>query len=222
MRFFPLLLLCAATMPGAVPVNGESLQYTINWPSGLSLGEGKITANQGGEGLWNFTLQFEAALPGFAIADQFRSTSNEDQCSLRFEKELIHGRRKSSERVTFESGRARRETVGGGKSEFNVPACARDALSFIFHLRKELSQGRVPSAQDVIYGSPYRVRLQFGGTQRVKVGEAMEQADRILASVKGPSSEFDVEIFFSKDDARTPLLVKLPLSMGSFSMELVR
>jgi hypothetical protein len=40
--------------------------------------------------------------------------------------------------------------------------------------------------------------------------------------VKGPKSSFAFEMFFARDAARTPLLVRVPLSAGSFSMELVR
>ena len=42
------------------------------------------------------------------------------------------------------------------------------------------------------------------------------------ASVKGPASEITFEVFFLKDRARTPALVRVPLALGTFSMELVR
>jgi hypothetical protein len=31
-----------------------------------------------------------------------------------------------------------------------------------------------------------------------------------------------VEIFFAKDAARTPLLARIPLALGSFTVELIR
>lgn len=218
-----LLSLCLLRVSHADLVNGEVLNYTINWPSGLSLGEAKLKASREGSA-WNFELQFEAAVPGFAVADRFTSLSNEDQCSASFDKEIQHGKRKSRETITFDgqAGTATRQTVGGGKSALQIPPCARDALAFIFHLRRQLAQGRIPAAQDVFYGAPYRVKLDFAGTQRVRVGEAMEDADRIRASVKGPASEFNIELFFARDAARTPLMVKLPLSLGMFAMEIVR
>ena len=48
------------------------------------------------------------------------------------------------------------------------------------------------------------------------------EADRLTASLKGPSSDINFEVFFLKDAARTPALVRVPLAMGTFSMELVR
>jgi hypothetical protein len=205
-------------------VNGEVLSYHINWPSGLSLGEAKLKASREGSEQWIFELQFEAAVPGFAVADKFVSLANANQCSAIFDKDLQHGKRKTREKITFDAaaGMATRQTIGGGKSTLPVPACARDALAFVFHLRRELAQGRIPAAQNVFYGAPYQVKLDFAGTQRVRVGESMEEADRFRASIKGPASDFSVDLFFAKDAARTPLLVKMPLSLGLFTLEIVR
>lgn len=205
-------------------VDGETLQYSINWPSGLSLGEGRIKAARAENQNWTFELQFDASVPGFAVSDRFTSLTTAATCSLRFEKELAHGKRKSQEQIAFDSpsGTATRQTTGGGKSTLAVPACAHDALAFIFHLRNELAAGRIPKTQDVFYGAPYKVLLEYGGAQRVKVNEALEDADRVVANIQGPASKLRVELFFSRDKARTPLRVNLPLTLGTFSMELVR
>ena len=66
------------------------------------------------------------------------------------------------------------------------------------------------------------MRVEFAGTQTIKLGDTPVEADRIKASVKGASTNIDFEIFFLKDAARTLALVRLPLSLGLFSMELVR
>lgn len=202
----------------------ENLQYTINWPSGLSLGEGRLKARKSATANWNFEFQFEAAVPGFSVSDRFASLTTGAECSVNFDKEIQHGKRKSQEKIEFDvqSGKATRQTIGGGKSEIPFSGCARDALAFIFHLRRELAQGRIPAAQNVIYGHPYRVRLEYKGSQKIKLGDSMEDSDRVLAYIKGPASDFTIEFFLGKDNARTPLIVKLPLSLGTFSMELVR
>ncbi len=41
-------------------------------------------------------------------------------------------------------------------------------------------------------------------------------------TVKGPATDITFDVFFAKDAARTPALVKVPLELGTFSMELVR
>lgn len=103
-----------------------------------------------------------------------------------------------------------------------VSNCARDALTFLFYLRRELADGRLPGPQTVYFGAPYQVRLAFGGQQTVQVNDQPAEAERVTAAVKGPSSEATIEMFFSHDAARTPVLVRVPLAAGSFSLELER
>jgi hypothetical protein len=40
--------------------------------------------------------------------------------------------------------------------------------------------------------------------------------------VKGPASDYELEMYFERDAARTPLVIKAPLPVGNLSMELVR
>jgi hypothetical protein len=74
----------------------------------------------------------------------------------------------------------------------------------------------------VFFGAPYEIRVEFMGTQKIPLGESQVEADRVTAAVKGPSSEISFEVFFLKDRTRTPVLVRVPLALGTFSMELVR
>ena len=117
---------------------------------------------------------------------------------------------------------AERSTDGGGKSEIQINNCAHDALTFLFLTRRELSQGRVPPAEAVVFGATYQVRLEYTGPQSVTVGGKPAEADRVVAHLKGPSSDVTVELFFARDPARTPLLIRTPFSMGTFALELVR
>jgi hypothetical protein len=223
MKLLPLVLFCLPLWCG-VPSDGESLQYNINWPSGLSLGEGRIKATRSGEN-WSFELQFDAAIPGFNVVDSFISLADPAQCSLVFDRDLQHGKRKSKEKITFDqaAGTAERETQGGGgKTKLTTGACAKDALAFLFHLRAELAKGRIPQQQNVYYGAPYNVRVQHKGSERIRLGDTMEDSDKIAVSIKGPVSTLDIELFIAKDANRTPLLVRIPLAMGQFSLELVR
>jgi hypothetical protein len=44
----------------------------------------------------------------------------------------------------------------------------------------------------------------------------------VNAFIKGPKTGITVEIFFDRDPARTPLLIRIPLPISSLSVELVR
>jgi Protein of unknown function (DUF3108) len=207
-----------------IPLSAESLRYSINWASGLSLGEATLRADKGKE-RWDFEVTLDASIPGFALRDDYRSSATTDLCSLELDKTFAHGPRKGDETVTFDQQNhtATRETMnGGGKTDLSISACTKDALTFMQFARNELAQGRLAPQQPVDFGALYNVRIVFTGAQKIKLGDQPVDADRILATVKGPTTELTVEIFFARDAVRTPLLARIPLSLGSFTVELIR
>jgi len=215
-----------ATAPG---LHNEQLSYSINWPSGLSLGESHLNAASGKASedaptRLHFEFGVDAAVPGFQVLDRYQASATPDFCSVDIEKKTQHGKKKGDEKTTFDqqAGTASRETEGGGKTELQISSCAKDALTYLYYVRHELAQGRLPAPQTVYFGAPYQVRLEFAGTQSIRIGDSRVDADRLTGSAKGPSSEVSFEVFFLKDASRTPALVRVPLSLGVFSMELVK
>jgi Protein of unknown function (DUF3108) len=207
-----------------LPVSAESLRYSINWASGLSLGEASLRVDKGKE-RWDFEATMDASIPGFALRDDYRSSATPDLCSLELDKTFAHGQRKGDETVTFDQPNhtATRQTQnGGGKTDVPVSACAKDALTFMQFARSELAQGRLAPQQAVVFGALYNVRIVYTGAQKIKVGDQTADADRIVATIKGPTTDLTVELFFARDAARTPLLARIPLALGSFTVELVR
>ncbi len=141
----------------------------------------------------------DASIPGFALRDDYRSSATPDLCSLELDKTFTHGTRKSDEKVTFDQQNhtATRETLnGGGKADLSISACAKDALTFMQFARNELAQGRLAPQQPVDFGALYNVRIEFTGAQKIKVGDQTVDADRILATIKGPTTESDSRDIF--------------------------
>ncbi|MGE5569450.1 MAG: DUF3108 domain-containing protein [Rhodospirillales bacterium] len=217
------LLSGQSSTPPETPFGDESLAYTVNWPSGLSLGQAQLISKHSGD-KWHFALSLDAAIPGFVVSDSYQSTAAKDFCSVEFVKTFTHGPRKAGEKETFDSekGTATRQTLGGGKSEISTPRCARDALAFLFFLRRELAQGRLPGSQTVYFGAPYQLKLEYGGVQQIRINDKPAEAEQLRASLKGPASENSFELFFARDAARTPLMIRVPFKVGTFSLELVR
>jgi hypothetical protein len=218
----------------AIGAPAQTLHYVINWPSGLSLGEGSISSTTLAEihGVappsvaWTFDLDLDAGVPGFTLRDHYHSTARDAEiCSVELTKKTQHGARKSDETVTFDQTKhtvTREWRPAGGKGDYSVPACARDALAFLQFARKELAQGRLVPQQQVVLGAAYNIRLEVLGTATVKMLGKPVQADRIRANIKGPASNLAIEIFFAKDEVRTPVLAKIPLPLGTFTVELTR
>jgi len=128
---FPLL--AASAQPG-FPFTDESLRYNLNWQSGSSLGEATLTAHRSAVG-WNLDVTLNAGVPGFSLVDQLRSAVDPGLCSQEFERDLTHGGKRTDEKTNFDqkAGSATRTTLfpaGGGKTDFSIATCARDAVAF--------------------------------------------------------------------------------------------
>lgn len=204
----------------------EVLRYSLAWPSGLSLGEVTWSTARPGDAKgsgWSSEFVLEAAVPAFPIRDVFRSAADRDLCSVSADKEVRHGQKRTEETTSFDRAKrtAVRQTKGGGKTELRTSGCPRDALTFLNLIRTELAQGRVPPPQTVYFGAPYELALQYGGAATVSVAGRSVPADRLLGSIKGPASQTRFELFFSRDAARTPLSARVPLPIGTLTLEMV-
>ncbi len=146
-------------------------------------------------------------------------------CSVKLDKTVRRGSRKSEETDTFhqDTHSVTREThvEGGGKSDVDVSDCARDALTFLEFVRNELAQGRLAPQQSVVLGGVYDVRVDAMGVQTLTLGGKQVEVDRVQATIKGPADSFTVEIFFTRDPARTPVRISIPLALGKFTAELI-
>lgn len=215
----------------ALPVNAETLHYTINWQSGLSLGEASLENSTSSEasgaasdGGWRFQLTLDAAIPGQTIRDEYKSKADAKFCSEELERTLEHGSSKSVEKSTFDQQQKKvtRETEGdGGKSEIETGECPHDALAFLQFVRQELAQGRLVQHQSVFFGSKYDLQVTYVGRENIRLSDKRVEADQVHVSTHGPEADLTFEVFFAKDDAHTPLMARLPLSMGTLTVELL-
>jgi hypothetical protein len=235
LRYFLSITVCSLAASGAAvaqsgfPWQDEALRYSMNWQSGLSVGDGTLSAHKGDDG-WDFEATVNAGVPGFAVNDKIHSSSSQSLCSTVLERDFSHGGKKTREKTSFDqkAGSADRVTLfpdGGdkpGKSTFDIPSCARDALTFLYYARLELGQGRMVPAQKVFFGSAYDVKMEYTGAQDLPVNKKPTVTDHLVITVKGPKSDFHFEVFYARDAARTPLQIKVPLSMGTFTLDLVR
>jgi Protein of unknown function (DUF3108) len=218
----PFLLLVFSAVAAESTLPNENLRYSVNWPTGVSLGEAQLSASSSPEHM-HFQFNLDAGAPAFTVSDRINSDASGSFCSANFEKSTSHGSKKTDDKETFDakSGAVTRGS-GFGQMEMDGPPCAKDALTFLYFVRQELSQGRMPQQETVYFGAPYQVRLSSAGTESIKVGGSAVPADRITAVINGPSSNVSVELLFLKDRGRTLAVVRVPLALGTFSMELVK
>lgn len=221
------LLVFLLTLYSPLMAATETLRYTVNWASGLSLGEASLSSDNAGTGSAanrKHEFRIEASVPGFAVLDEVKALSKPDFCLIRLDKKLKHGSRTSEESLEAlpAEGAVERKTAKGGSTKIPVDGCVRDALSFIYFLRQEVKQGRVPVGQRVFFGSAYQLEVKYLGAQNISAAGTSEAADKFQVLIQGPQAKHNLEIFLGRDTERTPLLFRLPLILGTFSMELLR
>lgn len=213
-------------LAGMAAAATETLQYTVNWPTGLSLGEAKMSSDNvgGASGARKLEFVLEASIPGFAVRDEVRSLVGADYCATELNLKLKHGAKVREEQMVFRpaEGTVERKTARGGTSKLPLQGCGRDALGMIYHLRSELQQGRIPAAQTVYFGAGYQVSFKYAGTMSIAVGGAKEPADKLEVTIQGPAARHLIEVYYGRDAARTPVLFRVPLVLGAFTMELQR
>ncbi len=205
------------------PFTNESLTYTVNWPSGLNLGEGHLSATSDSSG-WRFEFALDAGIPGYAVRDTYRGTADTNLCGGSFSKDTSHGTRKHTETTVIDqsAGTATRHSNTVDSHTSAMPLCVRDALTYLFYVRRELGQGRVAPAQEILFGATYNASVVYTGAETITVNDKKILADRLVCHIKGLASDIQFDAYFDRDPARTPVAIRVPLPVGKFSLELVR
>lgn len=224
------LALFAALIACAAPAGAELLQYRLKWPSGVSLGTAHIeSVGQPSDQpaalsvpAITASMILDASFPGVPVLGEFLSEMDANGCTLEFEKKLTLALRKSHEKTTVSGGKATRKTAeGGGESVLTVGPCPLDALAYLQMFRRELKAGRAVKEQNMLFGAQYAVKAVASGAEELTVGGKPQKADRYTFHIKGPASNSQFEILFARDDARTPLEVRVTMLLGKFRLELV-
>ena len=229
LRLFLVTLAGVATGRAAsapAPIADETLDYSVNWPSGLSLGEAHWKAHNAGTAQapsWEFSLDVDAHVPAFGLSDSYHSQASAAYCVAKLSRDQQHGSRKTSETETVDPKTltaTRTPSSGDGVSTLTVPDCVHDALSFLFFTRRELLSGRIPAPQTILFGGRYEVKLTPLGQEKVRSGGRSFDSDKYGCHIQGPTSSVDLDIYFARDSVRTPVLARIPLALGAFSVEL--
>jgi len=171
----------------------------------------------------HFQFDLDAGIPGFAVSDRFRSVASGSFCSEEFQKTTSQGSKHVDDKERFDpsTGTVTRGS-GSGQSSIDANPCGKDALDFLYFFRQELSQGRIPPRQTIFFGAAYEIKLDSAGTETLKIGNSQVETDHVKASVSGPSASISFDLFFLQDKARTLAVVRVPLALGTFSMELAK
>lgn len=200
---------------------GETLVYRLLWPSGFPLGEVVTEVSRDGEEL-RFAVTLDARLPQYRVHYSFSSVATkEGLCSLRYRQTLEEGNRRSEETIEFDQAAHQARRTGGRQpATTEIPACARDPLTFLYYVRSRLAEGEAAASGPVHLGRNLTVRLVPAGPETVNVLGTPRAAEKLQVTFPAGNSERSVEIWFASDAPRTPLRVTVATSLAEFRAEL--
>lgn len=212
----------AQPAPATFP-NGEYLQYSLDWPSGLSAGTAEFEARFTDPG-WRFEATVVASHPKLQIDNRFISRTDGGLCSIEFEKHIRHGTKRANELLRFRDGQLERTNLERAGEEppgvSTVARCARDALSFFYFVRRELASGRIPPSATVHFGAGYSLRMDHASERRLIWEGQRRLVDEIRVSVRGDQAEHSFFGYFDREAGRLPLLFAVTLDGTTFTMRL--
>jgi hypothetical protein len=163
-----------------------------------------------------------AGLPQHRVSYTFTSLTDPEFCSVQFKQVLREGARTRETTFDFDQEiHIVRRTRDGTTSENLIPPCARDPLALLYYFRQQLASGQVAVggsgiAGEFHLGSDYSVRYNPIAAETEMPGSKRGTENGFHFTVRG-SEEHSFEVWLRLDDARTPVAIRVPFSLATFS-----
>jgi len=201
--------------------SGERLVYRLLWPSGIPLGEAVFEVSRQDKEL-HFDLTLDARLPQYSVRYHFSSVATQEGlCSLRYQQTMKDGPRTAEETIEFDQAAHQAKRTGGRQpGSVEIPACARDPLTFIYYTRSRLAAGQPAESGSVHLGRNVTVQLAVSGAETVSVIGTPRATEKLQVSIPRGNSQRTLEVWFAPDAMRTPLRIAVPTTLAEFRAEL--
>ena len=203
------------------PFEGERLVYRLLWPSGIPLGEAVFEVSSDGDEV-HFQVSLEARLPQYRFNSTFSAVAaREGLCSLQFHQKIEEGKQTSEESMEFDQKTHRvRRIRGRNTTTETIPECARDPLTFLYYVRSRTAAGEPVESSRIHYGKDIALKLGRREAGTVVAGGSQKQGEKLEVGFPVRDGERTVEVWFSSDSARTPILFTVPTTLADFKAEL--
>jgi hypothetical protein len=220
-----LLLMTALLSPPVRAENrpwpeGEKLVFEIFWPSGVSMGEATLEAKSIKDNLY-FWAVAEVGLPQGRILYKYSSIASSDLCSREY-RQSVERPGKFWEEITKFDADAGKATVSrdGRSREVTAAKCSRDPLALLYYYRAQAGVGKSASSETLFLGAPLSLKIEAKGKEQIKIKQTQRRGDHYIIMYPSASGDRSLELWLSDSPAQTPIAVRLPLPLATFSAEL--
>lgn len=219
--FIAIMLLPALLQAQKLPwTDGEKLELDIFWPSGVAMGEATLEAKSAKDNVL-LTANVEVALPQGRILYRFSSTTSPELCSREFHQSVERSGKFWEEITRFNSETGTAAVSRDGRTR-DVPAgkCARDPLAYLYYYRVQAAAGKKPAGDSLFLTGPLQLRVQAAAKESIKINHVERQAERYQISYPMEEGSGMIELWLDGSPRQTPVAVRVPLPLATFSAEL--
>ncbi len=142
---------------------------------------------------------------------------------------LTHGGKRTDDKTTFDQKAGTRdaydavpEPAAAAPISTSQPARATRWPSPITRASNWARAGCRTPQQSVLRVGVFGDAWSTPGAENITFGREDRDNRPRARAVKGPKADFQFDIFFARDAARTPLSIRIPLPLGIFTLDLVR
>jgi hypothetical protein len=221
-----LLLLLTTQLPQPIRAEnrpwpeGEKLVFEIFWPSGVSMGEATLEAKSIKDNLY-FSAVAEVGLPQGRILYKYSSIASPDLCSREFRQSVERPGKFWEEITKFDADTGKATISRDGRSrEVSAAKCSRDPLALLYYYRAQAAAGKKASSETLFLGAPLSLRIEAKGKEQIKIKQTERRGEHYKVAYPSAAGERSLELWLSDSPAQTPIAVRLPLPLATFSAEL--
>ncbi len=214
--------------------SGERLKYYISWSKLLKAGVATMevrreTTPQGSDvyRITSFARSAGIVSAFYRVRDTVQSVMDvKEMCSLSYTVDQVHGKRKKKREMIFDHEH-RTVTVSENsvKSIYEVPARAQDPLSSLYYAR---TRDDLAAGENIIVDihekdKTWSVEIQYIGKETIKTGAGEFKTFKVKTYPKYEGvfqHKGEIDIWFTDDDRRIPVLMKSKVTVGSIMVTL--
>ncbi|HAK61146.1 MAG TPA: hypothetical protein DCO77_12340 [Nitrospiraceae bacterium] len=214
--------------------SGERLQYFVSWSKLLKAGvatmEVKRETTPQGRDIYRITSFARSAgivSAFYRVRDRVQSVMDvKELCSLSYTVDQVHGKRKKKREMLFDhEHKTVTVTENSSKSTYEIPARAQDPLSSLYYARTrdDLAAGESIIVDIHEKDKTWSVELQYIGKETVKTSAGKFKTFKVKTYPKYEGvfqHKGEIDIWFTDDDRRIPVLMKSKVALGSIVVTL--
>ena len=168
-----------------------------------------------------FSASMEVVLPQGRMLYKFTSTTDGNLCSREFHQSVERGKKYWEEVTRFNAETGKASVSRDGRTQ-ELPAgkCARDPLAYLYYYRSQAAAGKKPTGDTLFLTGALQLGIEAKSKEQIKINRIERQAERYRITYPAGEESGLIELWLDGTSRQTPVAIRLPLPLATFSAEL--